>query len=1503
MGVQNLWQILAPVKSEESIESLKGKKIAVDLAIWLVESQVTGMKMMQGRVSKPHLRNLFFRASNFLRLGVKLVFVIDGTPPELKWEEIARRNEVRLGGGGGGARCQELLELMGVPCIQSKGEAEAMCAALNSAGIVDGCMTEDGDAFLYGARIVYRNLNMATGKVDCYRMDDIETKLDLDRGRLVALAILLGCDYLPKGVPGVGKEVAMRFMKSLPSSVDPLNLFQDWRGGCASACLTNEERDVRKKSVRVEGFPNQDVIQEFLRNKERPPTHHSEWRRPLLLHLQQFNLVKMEWPIEYTQEKVVPLMTLYDLTHMTSDPKGRLTPASVVKLRVRQGVPCAEVKWHKPEEDKENDEDCEPFYTTVEERELFTSAYPDVMEQFMVAMEMKKAKGRGKKKKETSSSMQQEGSTVDDHRVVMDIASKHPCEDFHEPFTLDQENPLKVDHTPSQAESCHGNKIGSRELESSHGTDGDRAGRSRAPSQGVTRHGDADEEDMRKKLINLSLHDGRLEMSLKGGGGGGIERGGGGARVELRRGEGGRCSGKTADGVQEDETRLKRIPIRDKKAKPGKKCLSGKDLNSGKECSRGITHEGMSSLKSKSLSVGLGTKERTLTKDNVLVTKVTVDIDTEGKEKEREGEEEGESFIEVLPLSQRLGCHSLRGFIPNSRRIGNQNSSCATSNAAKRIDHLSDDESDPEMQSTIPQLCHEESQDTSQGDIRSLEFTLADNAKVVGRKTHSRETVAGSERPTLPTAGECCKGSSPENIMDQGKSMATEASEINAKRYISHPKDRLKSTPDLKRNQDIKVSKMHTPCHKSTSPATCEVIDLTEDSPLKDQPMSAHSAVHSAEEVEETDHQSPTARALGVQSRSLSEKEGDNNSTYSDEDIPYFQEKPVHERLLQISVSNGNSTYNAKKNESSFMKLDNSLAKFMNELSLVSNSSSLVASFEEIDDSVFIVEDEEPCLDDDKQERTHLEENNEEKRMEFVDVCQGTVRNVSGKVQESYSLSEISLGVPEGIGVVPDNEVDTEVTESELPGQGEVDESTGLRSRETKNDHVVSDSKTCGNLDSLAVTEQACSGKSEDGERLMKETKNNSGDILGQIISGSLDSSEAAVQETCEPQQDKGVVAHPSISCDVMGNMSRSVHVETKRIKSRKGRIGKTKKMHKLHDSVLIENGLMKILQMMSPVTCLSRSGRRRETSQLSEVAQASEDPCSQTSCLAFQNGRPCPELAILSPSSLSSSATASSSFTTSGSTSIVTPNLPGPDVTTTSEQTSLSIPEEPLAILANSATGAHTVSPCTKSSHLLRGQLLSMLSQLTPGDSPLMGAKVLQKPPKFRPPCVGRHGFSSKAKQRIHSESVQDGPKCTPYSDILRESTQTITDQIIGVCESTSVKSNTSLEGTNSPPKVCIGDSSSSIQESRSVRTRAVSTTVDEPRPKPKPRSLSQPSRTVLSVNAKRNRSKHKSCSQPVGSRNRSRSKTSLKGFQRRESMVAMECNLAKILEGLSLV
>ncbi|KAK3103774.1 hypothetical protein FSP39_021767 [Pinctada imbricata] len=61
-------------------------------------------------------------------------------------------------------------------------------------------------------------------------MDDIEEKLSLDRSKLVAMALLLGCDYLPKVVPGVGMDKAMKLMKVYTDSgVDALHRFATWK--------------------------------------------------------------------------------------------------------------------------------------------------------------------------------------------------------------------------------------------------------------------------------------------------------------------------------------------------------------------------------------------------------------------------------------------------------------------------------------------------------------------------------------------------------------------------------------------------------------------------------------------------------------------------------------------------------------------------------------------------------------------------------------------------------------------------------------------------------------------------------------------------------------------------------------------------------------------------------------------------------------------------------------------------------------------------------------------------------------------------------------------------------------------------------------------------------------------------------------------------------------------------------------------------------------------------
>ncbi|NWI56190.1 GEN endonuclease, partial [Calyptomena viridis] len=458
MGVTNLWQILEPVRQPVNLSSLKGKTLAVDLSLWVCEAQT--VKKMIGVVTKPHLRNLFFRFSFLTSMGIKLVFVMEGEAPRLKADTMSKRNEIRYGPSkkAGAARtgrslfkamlkeCLELLECLGVPWVQAAGEAEAMCAYLNAEGQVDGCITNDGDAFLYGAQTVYRNfaMNAKDPHLDCYTMSSIKEKLGCDRESLIGLAVLLGCDYLPKGVPGVGKEQALKLIATLRGQ-NLLQRFEQWKeqfhydddpplvvkrvihcsechhpgsykehelSGCefcesiryckpsdSKYCCPCEwhrleqvkqaslvEDNIRKKAKSCEGFPFSEVIQEFLVNKNKL-INIKECQRPNLLSFQIFASEKMEWTKHYACKKLLALLTRYDMIQRKSgyiDSK-QLQAIRVVKTRVKNGIPCFEIEWQKPEHyvDPE-DEPVELFVVTVEEESLFRAAYPGVVALYQV---------------------------------------------------------------------------------------------------------------------------------------------------------------------------------------------------------------------------------------------------------------------------------------------------------------------------------------------------------------------------------------------------------------------------------------------------------------------------------------------------------------------------------------------------------------------------------------------------------------------------------------------------------------------------------------------------------------------------------------------------------------------------------------------------------------------------------------------------------------------------------------------------------------------------------------------------------------------------------------------------------------------------------------------------------------------------------------------------------------------------------------------------------------
>ncbi|GAA6228777.1 flap endonuclease GEN homolog 1 [Lates japonicus] len=485
MGVHDLWSIVEPVRESVPLYSLSGKTLAVDLSLWVCEAQ--HVQAMMGRVTKPHLRNLFFRVSSLTLMGVKLVFVMEGEAPKLKAETMSKRTERRFGGFKKPAapksatntsrgrfkavlrECAEMLDYLGVPWVTAAGEAEAMCAYLDSQGLVDGCITNDGDAFLYGARTVYRNFNMNSKdpQVDCYQTSRVQTELHLSRENLVGLAILLGCDYIPKGIPGVGKEQSLKLIQTLKGQT-LLQRFIQWkednadvservvkkvphchvcrhpgsakaheRGGCVLCdskhfCQPQDfdyqcpcdwhryeqtrqalsfEANIRKKTLASHQFPFTEIISEFLIAKDKPVSHFKR-RQPNMLLMQKFAYDKMEWPKHYTSEKVLVLMTYVELMNRKygREMSSQIKPLRILKPRVRNGIACFEVIWRTPEhyvfpEDRPAEGRHE--VRTVEEESLFCVAFPEVVESYLtdkaLAEENKTKKKKPRSKKEKPS--------------------------------------------------------------------------------------------------------------------------------------------------------------------------------------------------------------------------------------------------------------------------------------------------------------------------------------------------------------------------------------------------------------------------------------------------------------------------------------------------------------------------------------------------------------------------------------------------------------------------------------------------------------------------------------------------------------------------------------------------------------------------------------------------------------------------------------------------------------------------------------------------------------------------------------------------------------------------------------------------------------------------------------------------------------------------------------------------------------------------------------------
>jgi len=254
------------------LRELRGKSIAIDAYNALYQflaaiRQPDGTPLMdsKGRITS-HLSGLFYRTINLMESGIKPVYVFDGRPPELKSKEIAMRSSIKAealskyeealaSGDIESARkyaqmaskltndmvdeAKKLLRAMGIPVVQAPSEGEAQAAYMASRNVVWAVASQDYDSLLFGSPRLIRNLTISGKrklprkevyieiKPEIIDLNALLNTLGITREQLIDIAILLGTDYNPDGVKGVGPKTALRLIKSYGSLENALKVLKD----------------------------------------------------------------------------------------------------------------------------------------------------------------------------------------------------------------------------------------------------------------------------------------------------------------------------------------------------------------------------------------------------------------------------------------------------------------------------------------------------------------------------------------------------------------------------------------------------------------------------------------------------------------------------------------------------------------------------------------------------------------------------------------------------------------------------------------------------------------------------------------------------------------------------------------------------------------------------------------------------------------------------------------------------------------------------------------------------------------------------------------------------------------------------------------------------------------------------------------------------------------------------------------------------------------------------
>jgi hypothetical protein len=212
--------------TKRHIQELSGMKIAVDTSIYMY------------RFIGDHalLENFYLMCSIFRKYKITPVFIFDGKPPKEKNDELEERKkakkkaekeykylkkmhenendqlakqelEVKMDKmrkkfirikNKHIRSVKELFQNYGMSYIDAPGETDVLCAYFTRAGIVDACLSEDMDMFVYGCPIILRYMSLLKHNCVVYSMNHILHDLQMSEDDFITLCITSGTDYSKK---------------------------------------------------------------------------------------------------------------------------------------------------------------------------------------------------------------------------------------------------------------------------------------------------------------------------------------------------------------------------------------------------------------------------------------------------------------------------------------------------------------------------------------------------------------------------------------------------------------------------------------------------------------------------------------------------------------------------------------------------------------------------------------------------------------------------------------------------------------------------------------------------------------------------------------------------------------------------------------------------------------------------------------------------------------------------------------------------------------------------------------------------------------------------------------------------------------------------------------------------------------------------------------------------------------------------------------------------------